>query len=192
MEANGQPDPTPRSGPIVHLIRRWNFVDELPVCGAQHAAYGDRTVYRESVTCPECRVHPAMESALCQDTGKTALAGEASAEPPIKVDIFDETSKWFLIPGRNGAKGLYVAVNPAGAVGIRPVDDAVGTGWGLYAEAAADLRSILDANRPSTGATPADLTVDVSMLREEGWFALAGDFETAATEGGAAQGGEEE
>lgn len=140
----------------------------------------------------EGRHFPTLEEAVAawnrrEQPAQSSLAPDSSLP---KVGIFDETSKWFLIPGRNGAKGLYVAINPEGAVGIRPVDEAVGEGWGLYPEAAADLRSILDVACP-LGAVPAELAVDVNLLLDEGWFALAGDFETAATEGDAAQAGED-
>ncbi len=47
-------DQTPRTGePLVHRVKRWSAIeaDETPICGAASPV---RTVYNDTVTCPDC------------------------------------------------------------------------------------------------------------------------------------------
>lgn len=55
----------------VHQIRRWSGLpeDETPVCGlATHKCFASRTIYADTVTCPDCRAagvpakHPPKET----------------------------------------------------------------------------------------------------------------------------------
>lgn len=91
------------------------------------------------------------------------LAGVFGArQEGLKKIKMAEDAKWFEVPGRDGAKGLRVAVNPDGSVGLWPVDPAVGAGFALHAEAARDLETILRAMLPSEFALAAGPTPDPS------------------------------
>lgn len=64
-------------------------------------------------------------------------------------------SRWFEIPGREGAKGLRVAVQLDGQTFLWPLDPEVHSGFALSGEAARDLEIILRAFLPGDVALEA-------------------------------------
>lgn len=68
--------------------------------------------------------------------------------PELKRLAITEDAKFFEVPGRDGAKGLTVAVNPDGAIGLWPDDPEVNPGFSLTPEAARDLEMILRESLP--------------------------------------------
>lgn len=104
-----------------------------------------------------------------------AIFGEC-AKGPARLKP-GEDAQWFEIPGRNGASGLQVAIQPNGWTWLWPVDPEVGEGFALYGEAARDLKMLLEAYLPpdhalvspdtDAGASTAEAIMEGLMERQK-------------------------
>lgn len=87
-------------------------------------------------------------------------------EMPARVRL-NETARWFEIPGREGARGLRVAVQLDGQTHLWPLDPEVGSGFALSGEAARDLEIILRAFLPGDVALAAEAVAALEEMARE-------------------------
>lgn len=96
------------------------------------------------------------------------IFGERKEGPPKSKPA--EGSRWFEIPGREGAKGLRVAVQLDGVTFLWPLDPDVHPGFALSGEAARDLEIILRAFLPGDVALAAEaIAVLEALPPEDDW-----------------------
>lgn len=88
------------------------------------------------------------------------IFGQRAEGPPRSKPGAD--ARWFEVPGRDGARGLRVAIQLDGQTYLWPLDPEVGQGFALSSDAARDLEMILRS------FLPGDFALAGSIVPSEG------------------------